>query len=138
MSLRIASIDNGQFEICVKKGVWGSNNSGLTKWQVGDKLLFFVEKEVAGLAEISGQYFASDEIVWGNGVFPYRVPLKFLFVLPKEKRLPTRSVIKDKLMSVWGYNWGWGIQVKQPVPQKEAEEILNYITEEMSKPVKKK
>lgn len=45
MSLRIASIDNEQFRICVDKKVWGSNNSGLTKWQLGDKLLFLLRRK---------------------------------------------------------------------------------------------
>lgn len=129
MNLRIASIDNEQFTICVEKELWGSNYSGLTKWQPGDKLLFFVDKEVAGLAEISGEYFASDEVVWENGVFPYRIPLRFIYVLPANKRVPTRNIIKEKLMECWGHNWGWGIQAKHPVAPQQAIEILDYISE---------
>lgn len=129
MTLRIASIDSVQFGVCVNQEVWGSNMSILLKWQIGDKLLFFVEKHVAGLAEVVGQPYISEDIIWNNGLFPKRVPIKFIYVLPEEKRIPTNGMIKDLLMKAWGYNWGWGIPVKYPVPPQQAEAILNFISE---------
>lgn len=87
------------------------------------------------MAEVSGEYFVSDGVVWENGVFPYRIPLDFVYVLPAGKRVPTRSVIKDRLMKAWGYNWGWGIQAKYPVPPQQADEILNYIAEMTGKKI---
>lgn len=90
-------------------------------------LLFFVEKKVAALAEVAGEPFVSVDEIWDNGLFPYRVPLEFRFILDEDDRVPTGHVIKDHLMSAWGYNYGWGIQVKQPVPNPQADEILKYI-----------
>jgi hypothetical protein len=124
MRLRMTKVDEFQFLTCLQHEVWGSNSDRFKDWKVGDYLLILVNKALAGLAEVSGKPFVSKHRVWDNGLFPHRIPLKFLHVLVPENRPPVLGEIRDCLTSVWGPSYGWGILNQQLLSDHRAETII--------------
>ena len=104
MRLRFTAVDEYQFLTCVKNEVWGSKSARFRDWQKGDLLAVVVEKQIAGLGKVSGEPYKSDKIVWDNGLFPYRVPIKFDYLFDKQHRPPVLGKIRDVLANVWGGN----------------------------------
>jgi len=128
MLLRLTKIDEFQFLTCFKHQVWGSKTARFKNWNVGDHLVFIVGKAIAGLAQVSGSPYISKQIVWDNGVFPHRIPLKFLYVFLPENRLPILGAIRETLTSIWGPSYGWGLLNQQAVEGNPAEIIIKNIT----------
>lgn len=126
MRLRLTSIDEYQFLTCLKNSLWGSKSDRFKDWQEGDYLAFIVGGVLAGLAKVSGKPFKSGEIVWDNGVFPHRVPIKFVHVLAMEQRSELREV-RDVLISAWGPKFGWGILFQKALENDQAERIISSI-----------
>jgi hypothetical protein len=108
--------------------LWGSKASRFKDWQEGDYLVFIVNKELAGFATVAGKPFRSTEIVWDNGVFPYRVPIKFVHVLRRDQRVPILGEVRDTLTSTWGPRYGWGILTQHILESTQAEILVNAIS----------
>jgi hypothetical protein len=125
LRLRITKVDEYQFLSCLKHSLWGSKSARFSNWQKGDLLVFIVEKALSGYAEVTGLPFQSNEKVWDNGLFPYRVPIKFKYTLAKDQRIPILGEIRDILISKWGNSYGWGILNQQLITDSAAEKIVN-------------
>lgn len=123
MSLRITKVDEYQFLTCLKHNVWGSRTDRFKSWEIGDKLAFIVNKQFTTLAEVTGNSYKSEEKVWDNGDFPYRINIKFLIILSTENRIPVLGEVRDALINSWGTSYGWGILNQQELPE-EAEIII--------------
>jgi len=76
------------------------------EWKIGDFLLLKISAQVAGLAHVSGDYFLSEEKLWENGAFPFRVPVEFDVVLPVKQRILFKERIKPLVVSSWGPRYG--------------------------------
>lgn len=127
MRLRFTKVDEFQFLTCVKNEVWGSKSKRFSGWQKGDLLAIIVDKQIAGLAEISGKTYKSDKVVWLNGLFPYRIPLKFKYLFTREHRPQILGSIRDALINAWSTRYGWGILNQHILDEKNAETIVNEI-----------
>lgn len=127
MRLRLTKVDQFQFLTCLKHQVWGSKSARFKDWKVGDYLGFIVKKSIAGLAEVSGPPYVSQERVWDNGIFPHRIPIKFTHVLYPVSTLHILGEIRDALTSSWGPRYGWGILNQQLLPSNSAEVIIKSI-----------
>lgn len=127
LNLRLCKIDEHGFLVCIKHAVWGSDKNRFKAWEVGDQLAFIVGKSIAGLAKVSGKPFYSKEVIWRNGVFPHRIPLKFTHVLAKDDRIPIDGEVMGILMSAWGKRYGWGLVMLKTLPEKESERIIEMI-----------
>ena len=128
MRLRITKVDEYQFLTCLKNSLWGSKSARFKDWQEGDYLAFIVNKELAGFATISGKPFYSSEVVWDNGLFPYRIPIKFGHLLKKEQRVPILGEVRDVLTSAWGPSYGWGILNQCIIQGNQAEALTKTIS----------
>ena len=124
MRVRITKVDEYQFLSCLKHSLWGSKSARFKNWRKGDYLVFIVDKALTGYAEISGEPFQSDEKVWDDGLFPYRIPLKFRQILAKTDRIPILGEIREILVSQWGNSYGWGILNQQLLTDSSAEKII--------------
>jgi hypothetical protein len=127
MVLRLTKVDEYQFLTCFKHKLWGSNTDRFKKWGIGDLLLFIVDKHITAIAEVSENSFKSEKPVWDNGLYPYRLPLKFLNILLPGDRIPLLGEIRDALISAWGTNYGWGILNQQILPENSANIIISNI-----------
>lgn len=127
MRLRLTKIDELQFLTCLKHQLWGSRSARFKDWRVGDHLAFIVGKTLAGLAEVAGEPFVSRQAVWDNGVFPHRVPIRYLHVVAPDQRPPILGDVRNALTSAWGANYGWGIINQQLLMDETADKIINAI-----------
>lgn len=128
MRLRLTKVDEYQFLTCFKHSLWGSKVSRFKDWQEGDCLAFIVNKGLAGYAVVSGKPFHDTKVIWDNGLFPYRISIKFMHVLAREQRPPILGEVRDILTSEWGTKYGWGILAQQVLEGNKAETIVRAIT----------
>jgi hypothetical protein len=127
--LRITKVDEYQFLTCLRHSLWGSRSARFKDWQKGDYLAFIVDKALAGYAEVAGEPFRSEEKVWDNGAFPYRIPIKFHQILAGNDRIPLLGEIRDILISEWGNRYGWGILNQRVLAGSAAEKIVDALKE---------
>ena len=128
MRLRLTKIDEFQFLTCLKHKVWGSKKARFKDWKIGDHLAFIIDKSIAGLAQVSGEPFVSQEIIWDNGLYPHRLPIKFLHVMRPQNRPLILGEIRDAITSEWGLGYGWGIVNQWVLPENSSQTIINAIT----------
>ena len=108
-------------------GLWGAKMDRFGEWKQGDYLLLTVNKSLAALAQIAGKPFKSDNEIWDNGLYPYRIPIRFLIVLRPHDRPLLLGEIRDVLTSVWGPTYGWGILNQQLLEGDVAEKLVSAI-----------
>jgi len=111
----------------LKHGLWGSKSDRFGEWEEGDYLLLTVSKSLAALAQIAGKPFKSDEKVWDNGLYPYRIPINFLIAVDPAARPLLLGEIRDVLTSVWGPTYGWGILNQQLLEGDAAGKLVSAI-----------
>jgi hypothetical protein len=128
MRLRLTKIDEFQFLTCLKHQVWGSKKARFKDWKLGDHLAFIIDKSIAALAQVSGEPFESQEIIWDNGLYPHRIPIKFLHVMRPQSRPLILGEIRDAITSEWGLGYGWGIVNQWVLPVHSSQTIINAIT----------
>ena len=127
MRLRLTKVDEFQFLTCVKNEVWGSNSARFSDWQIGDLLAIIVDKQIAGIGEVSGVPFKSEKIVWDNGIFSFRIPIKFNYLFDKQHRPQILGNIRDALINAWTTRYGWGILNQYLLDEINAEIIVKEI-----------
>jgi hypothetical protein len=127
MRLRLTTIDEYQFLTCLKHSLWGSKVSRFKDWLEGDYLAFIVAKGLAGHAIVAGKPFRDTRIIWDNGLFPYRIPMKFVHILGKDQRVPILGEVRDTLTSAWGPRYGLGILTQRVLENDQAETIIRTI-----------
>jgi len=128
MRLRLTKIDEYQFLTCLKHSLWGSTVSRFKDWREGDYLAFIVNKGLTGLGVVAGKPFYDAKIIWDNGLFPHRIPIKFQYVLARDQRPPILGDVRDILTSAWGTKYGWGILTQQMLENDQAQTIVRAIT----------
>ena len=75
-----------------------------------------VDKAVAELARVSGEPFVSEPLVWENGLYPHRIPVKFVQVLLAEHRPPDLGKSREAITSEVGPQYDWLIITQRPMP----------------------
>lgn len=91
-------------------------------------MAFIVNKGLAGFASVTGKPFHSTDIVWDNGLFPYRIPIKFVHVLKKDQRVPILGDVRETLTEAWGPKYGWGILTQRVLEDKQAETLVKAMS----------
>lgn len=109
MRLRLSKVDELQFLTCLKHQVWGSHTNRFKDWRVGDYFIVIVDKALAGLAEVAGETFISNERIWVKGLFPCRIPIQFNHALLPHNRPMVVDEVRNALVSSWGINYGLAI-----------------------------
>jgi len=127
MNLRITSVDEYQFAICFINQVFGTNRNIFRKWNKGDLLMFLINKKISAVAEVVGEPFVSDDILWDNGFFNNRIKLSFSQILKQEDRIPVEGHIRDLFIESWGRNYGTGIVNKKTVSDEVAPVLIDEI-----------
>ena len=110
---------------CFKHSLWGANNVFISKWEIGDRLIFKVGDKLIAVAEITGEAFMDDSIIWSNGLYWNRVPLNFIKVLTPNDGISFNDKFKSIFERLWGKKYGWVILNKHPLP----DEIVTSIFE---------
>src|SRR5208337_754663 len=113
--LRLAKTTEENLLACVRHSLWGSPISRFKDWRSGDRLAFQVGQNVAGLADVTGPAFVSQEKVWKDKIYPYRIPIRFVCAMRLENQL-SLGRIKGALASAWDPIFGtskWPLGIKQ-------------------------
>lgn len=125
MRLRLTKIDEYQFLICLQHGFWGSKSPRFSDWYQGDKFAIIVDKSLAALAEVSGSAFESQDEIWDNALFPYRIPIRFIHVLAPKDRPPILGEVRDALIHQWGTKYGFRILHQEVLESPGSEVVVN-------------
>jgi len=128
MRIRLVKIDEVQFLICIKHEVWGSNRARFRSWKSGEFVAFIVDKRIGGIAEIVGSTFEYWDPIWDNGIFPFRVPIKFFHVSLPENRLAVEDNINNILMAKYGNKYGHVILNQNLLSQEESDSIKELVS----------
>jgi hypothetical protein len=125
--MRLTSIDEFQLLTCLKYSLWGSQSARFAEWKTGDYLVVLVEKAIAAVAQVNGKAFASKKKVWENGLYPHRIPIKFLKLIPRQERPPILGPVRDEFMQTMGPQYGSVILNQLLVPEHLAALILKTV-----------
>lgn len=126
MRMRITSVGEQQLAECIKHSVWGSKRK-FFNWEIGDLLVICVNKEIAAVAEITGEQVISGEIIWENDLFPFRVPLSFTHLFAPNHRLPVKGEISESFYNNYGEKYGYVFLNKMLIKPEIAELTITKI-----------
>lgn len=96
--MRIASVPTWKFaDVVVKNGVWGSKRSRFGKWGLGETLVILVGKEGVVVATVAGKAFSSDQTIWVEDLYEYRIPVHVKQVLRGTAGLAANQAVRKAL-----------------------------------------
>lgn len=127
MSTRIAKLDEYQFLLCIKYGLWGSRKNTLSNWKAGDFLILKAGDYFAALAIVEGESFENDEMVWDNDLFPFRIKLKFIHLISESERPVISEKFKKIMLDYLGPHYGWTIVSRVPIREDIAGKMISEI-----------
>ena len=127
MAIRVASVSMETFLVCIKHKLWGANSTGISKWGVGDKLIFKVNDKLMAVATVAGPAYMDDKEIWANGLFWNRLPITFDTVLTENDAVDFGAV-KGLFENEWGKKYGWVILNKHPLPLNLGNQLVKMIS----------
>src|SRR5450830_2075070 len=105
--MRIASVASWKFaDVVVNNSVWGSNQSRFGKWEHGETLVLLVGKEGVLVATVSGKPFTSDQMIWEDDLYEYRIPVYVEEVLRSDAGAAANQAVHKALASGLGGIYG--------------------------------
>jgi hypothetical protein len=125
--LRIIKVNQTNLEIALQNNTWGRKRMGFKDWEKGDHLLFIVNLAVAGYALVDGRPFKSEDIYWGDDLYPNRIPIKKVKTWSVGERISYTEWIKPILVDEWGKSFGWQILTQQAMAGPNAEKVLKMV-----------
>jgi hypothetical protein len=66
-------VNQDNFKIGMDNNIWGRKKAGFKDWEIGDYLLFVVNNEILGLAQVSGKPFGSEDIYLEDYLYSNRI-----------------------------------------------------------------
>ena len=128
MRLRFLKNDEFQFLTCLKDGTLVSSSEFLEDCQVGEFIVFVVDKTIAGLAKVSGEFYSPINHVGENNLSSFCIPLKFTHAFHNKNRLKFQEKFPASLISAWGSNYERENHVQKPIHEDFAKAIINTIS----------
>lgn len=126
-TLRLAKVDEEHLSAAIKTKVWGSKTPRFKTWRQGEFIAFIVGKQIAALAEVTGEPHYSETPIWNDSLYPFRLPIRFISVLSTTERVEMDGFIRDLLVSEWGRRYGRGILNQSPLRGSSAQVIIDQL-----------
>src|SRR5664280_15758 len=105
--MRIASVPSWKFaDVVVANSVWGSNRSHFGNWEPKETLVLLIGKEGVLVATMSGTPFTSDQMIWEDDLYEYRVPVRVDKVLRGTVGLAAGQAVRKALAAGLGKHYG--------------------------------
>ena len=120
MPTRLAKVSELNLLLGFRHKTWGSRRDTFKSWSIGDEIALVVGKSLAGLAVVSGQSFRSDEQIWPDDLYPYRLPISFKNFILSGHRPPLLGEVREALMASYGAKWGFAMINQTAIPQNAA------------------
>mgnify|MGYP000918731917 CR=1 FL=1 len=109
--MRLATLSNWEkFEVCDKYRVFASNHNSFNNWNPGEKLLIFIGKEGLAETQVIGKVFNSNEVIWSNDLYEWRVPIEIFNKFDGIRGETVNSAIKSLLCQEYGHIYGFLIR----------------------------
>lgn len=116
--MRVAGVPTWKFaDAVVEEGVWGSNRSRFGRWIVGEKLVLLVGKEGVVVATVAGKAFESNQMIWEDDLYEYRIPVHVQKVLRGDAGLAAAKAVRQALSEGLGGYYGAYIMSQSKLPQ---------------------
>jgi hypothetical protein len=123
--MRIANVPSWKFaDVVVANSVWGSNRSRFGKWGLGEILVVLVGKEGVLVATVSGKPFTSDQMIWEDDLYEYRIPVRIEKVLRGTAGVAAGQAARKALAAGLGNIYGAYIMSQSKLP-KEVENLVS-------------
>jgi hypothetical protein len=122
--MRIASVPSWKSaDVVVKNGVWGSNRSRFGKWELGETLVMLVGKDGVLVATVAGKPFTSDQMIWEDDLYEYRIPVHVEKVLRGAMGTAANEAVHKALAADLGNIYGSYIMSQSKLPE-EVEKLV--------------
>jgi len=122
--MRVVRVDSWKVaDVVVKNGVWGSNRSRFGKWEQGETLVLLVGKEGVVVATVSGKPFTSDQMIWEDDLYEYRIPVHVEKILRGDTGQAAAKAVRQALSEGLGSYYGAYIMSQSKLP-KEVERLV--------------
>ena len=116
--MRIASVPTWKFaDVVVANNVWGSNHSRFGKWVLGENLVLLIGKEGVLVATVSGKPFTSDQMIWEDDLYEYRIPVHVEKVLRGTAGAVANEAIHKALAAGLGNIYGVYMMSQNKLPE---------------------
>jgi len=115
--MRVARVDSWKVaDVVVKNGVWGSNRSRFGKWDQGEILVLMVGKEGVVVATVSGKPFTSDQMIWEDDLYEYRIPVHVEKILRNDAGAVANQSVRKALAAGLSGIYGAYIMSQSKLP----------------------
>jgi len=122
--MRVARVDSWKVaDVVVKNGVWGSNRSRFGKWDQGETLVLMVGKEGVLVATVSGKAFTSDQMIWEDDLYEYRIPVHIEKILRNDAGAVANQSVRKALAAGLSGIYGAYIMSQSKLPE-EVEKLV--------------
>lgn len=106
--MRISTLSSWEkFEPCRDYGVFAGNKNTFGGWQIGEPLILLIGELGVVLARVIGKVFYSNEMIWSNDVFGWRVKIEiskeFAGEVGTTMNIDIRKILRDSIGSNYGY-----------------------------------
>ena len=98
------AVIKGNIEKCAETGIYGCNEGRaglnvkrLSELLPGDKIIFYAAGlcKFAGIFEVTDSIYQSSEKIWEDAIYPYRVNIKLIIYLSKDKWLNVAPMVNE-------------------------------------------
>lgn len=125
--MRVARVDSWKVaDVVVKNGAWGSNRSRFGKWDQGETLVLMVGKEGVVVATVSGKPFISDQMIWEDDLYEYRIPVHIENVLRNDVGATANQSVRKALAAGLSGIYGAYIMSQSKLPE-EVEKLVKGV-----------
>jgi len=125
--MRIASVPTWKFaDVVVRNAVWGSNRSRFGKWAHGETLVILVGKDGVLVATVAGKPFTSDQMIWEDDLFEYRIPVHIEKILRNDAGVVVNQAIRKALADGLSGIYGAYIMSQSKLPE-EVEKLVRTV-----------
>ena len=122
--MRVVRVDSWKVaDVVVKNGVWGSNRSRFGKWEQGETLVLLVGKEGVVVATVSGKPFTSDQMIWEDDLYEYRIPVHVEKILRNDAGVVANQSVRKALAAGLSGIYGAYIMSQSKMPE-EVEKLV--------------
>ena len=107
MVMRLCQVNTVQKAEPIRRlGIWASNLGHFGKWSVDDTLVVFVGREQVGVARVAGPVFCSDDVIWNDDLYAFRVPLVIEAWHEGQEGLSLNRDLRRILIEKYGVHYG--------------------------------
>ena len=116
--MRVVSVPSWKFaNVVVEQGVWGSNRSHFGKWSEGETVVVLVGYEGVVTGTVAGKQFVSDQMIWDEDLFEFRIRLSIVKVIRGDAGRATAAAVRKALAAGLGNIYGSYIMSQTKLPE---------------------